>query len=129
MSEPKEAPNEDRRQFIKGASCAIGCAIGLVPMLAAVRVVLDPIGRERVGGGSFTLLANLDELQPGKPVMVPVVAEKRDKWSVSESVIGAVWLIREKLDTAPANQEGAPHEGPAACDRVQQRLPAPRLLC
>ena len=128
MSEPKEAPNEDRRQFIKGASCAIGCAIDLVPMLAAVRVVLDPIGRERVGGGSFTLLANLDELQPGKPVMVPVVAEKRDKWSISESVIGAVWLIREKLDTDPANQEGSPDDANPAGDSRSPDEPAMKAL-
>ena len=126
MSEPKETSNEDRRQFIKGTTCVIGCAIGLVPTLASVRVVLDPIGRERVGGAGFTRLAHFDELQPGKPTMVPVVAEKRDKWSISESVVGAVWLVREKLDNASANPEGArtpPTKPPDAANPVEKGAP------
>jgi len=97
MAKSDQKPNEDRRQFIKGTTCVIGGAIGLVPTLAAVRLAMDPLGRERDGGGDFTRLANLDELEPGEPTMVPVVAEKRDKWSRSTGVVGAVWLLRENL--------------------------------
>ena len=115
---PETGEEPDRRQFIKGASCAIGGAVGLVPALAAVRVALDPIGRERGDGGGFTRLANLKDLEPGKPVMVPVVAEKRDKWSRSEGVVGAVWLLREKLEGG-ANW-ASDEDGPAmkAADHV-----------
>ena len=35
----QEDSQPDRRDFIKGASCAIGAAIGAVPMAAGVRVV------------------------------------------------------------------------------------------
>ena len=50
----EEQDQTDRRKFIQGASCAIGAAVGLVPTVAAVRVVLDPIGREREeSGGGF----------------------------------------------------------------------------
>ena len=114
MSESEEAPNEDRRQFIKGASCAIGGAIGLVPAVAAVRVVLDPIGKERPRGGGFTRLAHVDDLEPGKPTKFTILATKKDKWSIYRDVpVGAVYLILEKLDKAqPKKQPSSiPQEG------------------
>ena len=39
----QEDSQPDWRDFIKGASCAIGAALGAVPMAAGVRVVLDPL--------------------------------------------------------------------------------------
>ena len=107
MPESKKTHDDDRRQFIKGATCVIGGAIGLVPTLAAVRLAMDPIGRKRDGESDFTRLANLDELEPGKPAMVPVIAEKRDKWSKSTGVVGAVWLLREN----PADNNNAENNG------------------
>ena len=107
MPESKKTHDDDRRQFIKGATCVIGGAIGLVPTLAAVRLAMDPIGRKRDGESDFTRLANLDELEPGKPAMVPVIAEKRDKWSKSTGVVGAVWLLREN----PAGNNNTENNG------------------
>jgi|GEM_PF-3537135 len=43
MSKENGFSQPDRRDFIKGASCAIGAALGAVPMAAGVRVVLDPL--------------------------------------------------------------------------------------
>ena len=128
MSESEEAPNEDRRQFIKGASCAIGGAIGLVPTVAAVRVVLDPIGEERSLGGEFTRLAHVDDLEPGKPAKFTILATKKDKWSIYRDVpVGAVYLILEKLDKAhPEKQPSStPQEGEdsSATDAKKDNVP------
>ena len=76
--DPNEQP--DRRQFIKGASCAIGAAIGAVPMVAGVRVALDPLGKE--GGdrdGKFFQLANLGDLKPGIPKKYSIFDDRKDK--------------------------------------------------
>ena len=47
MSTDMESQNQedqpDRRGFIKGASCAIGAAIGVVPMAAGVRMARLPM--------------------------------------------------------------------------------------
>jgi len=129
MAKSDQKPNEDRRQFIKGTTCVIGGAIGLVPTLAAVRLAMDPIGRKRDGGGGFTRLANLDELEPGKPTMVPVVAEKRDKWSRSTGVVGAVWLIRENLATNKEPTEENPPDPSGPSMKASPHVTAFSTIC
>jgi hypothetical protein len=88
----------DRRQFIKGASCVIGAAIGAVPMAAGVRVALSPLAdKEAAEGGAMIRLADLADLKPGVPVKFAIVADKSDKWTRYKDVpVGAVYLVKQK---------------------------------
>ena len=95
VSSKEESP--DRRDFIKGASCAIGAAIGAVPMAAGVRVVLDPLSRQATaeGGAEFIRLADVSDLPEGEPMKFAIVEDKTDKWSRYKDVpVGAVYLLK-----------------------------------
>ena len=106
MSESEEAPNEDRRQFIKGASCAIGAAIGVVPMAAGVRMALDPLSREAIAvDAEFIRLAEVSDLEAGVPRKFAIVEDKRDKWSRYKDVpVGAVYLLLEKAEDSKSSE-------------------------
>ena len=98
-SEPKNQDDQpDRRGFIKGASCAIGAAIGVVPMAAGVRVAMDPLSRqETVVDAEFIRLAEVSDLEVGVPKKFAIVEDKRDKWSRYKDVpVGAVYLLLQK---------------------------------
>lgn len=88
----------DRRCFIKGASCAIGAAIGIVPMVAGVRVALNPLGEKKSGAkAEFKKLAQLADLKTGVPKKFSIVADKTDKWTRHRDVpVGAVYLLKQK---------------------------------
>ena len=102
MSANSESKNQDdqpdRRGFIKGASCAIGAAIGVVPMAAGVRVAMDPLSRqETVVDAEFIRLAEVSDLEVGVPKKFAIVEDKRDKWSRYKDVpVGAVYLLLQK---------------------------------
>ena len=88
----------DRRQFIKGASCVIGAAIGAVPMAAGVRVALSPlVDKEAAEGGAMIRLGDLGDLETGVPMKFAIVADKSDKWTRYKDVpVGAVYLVKQK---------------------------------
>ena len=94
-NEESQPDQPDRRDFIKGASCVIGAAIGAVPMAAGVRVVLDPLSHHENGGegeAEFIRLAELAELPDGEPMKFAIVEDKSDKWSRYKDVpVGAVY--------------------------------------
>ena len=95
-SEANAGDEPDRRKFIKGASCAIGAAIGVVPMVAGVRVALNPLSEKSEGGETdFLKLAELSELELGVPKKYSIVSDKKDKWTRQRDVpIGAVYLLK-----------------------------------
>ena len=111
MSTDMESQNHedqsDRRGFIKGASCAIGTAIGVVPMAAGVRVAMDPLSRqETVVDAEFIRLAEVSDLEVGVPKKFAIVEDKRDKWSRYKDVpVGAVYLLLQK---AKEDERGEP---------------------
>lgn len=114
MSKENESSSEesqpDRRDFIKGASCVIGAAIGAVPMAAGVRVVLDPLSRESTSDGEaeFVRLADTSELPEGEPMKFAIVEDKTDKWSRYKDVpVGAVYLLKTTAQTAEGDAEDA----------------------
>ena len=102
MSTDMESQNQedqpDRRGFIKGASCAIGAAIGVVPMAAGVRMAMDPLSRsETAVDAEFIRLTEVSDLEPGVPKKFAIVEDKRDKWSRYKDVpVGAVYLLLKK---------------------------------
>ena len=105
--DPNEQP--DRRQFIKGASCAIGAAIGAVPMVAGVRVALDPLGKEGgEGDGKFFQLANLGDLKPGIPKKYSIFDDRKDKWTSYKNVpVGAVYLLKTSAKSTESDDANA----------------------
>ena len=111
MSTDMESQNQedqpDRRGFIKGASCAIGAAIGVVPMAAGVRMALDPLSRKGiVADAEFVRLAEVSDLEAGVPRKFAIVEDKRDKWSRYKDVpVGAVYLLLHK---AKERESGEP---------------------
>ena len=106
---PGSDEQPDRRQFIKGASCAIGAAIGAVPMVAGVRVALDPLGKEGGGGdGKFFHLANLGDLKPGLPKKFSIFDDRKDKWTSYKNVpVGAVYLLKTNAQSAEGEDANA----------------------
>ena len=118
-NEESQPDQPDRRDFIKGASCVIGAAIGAVPMAAGVRVVLDPLSHRENGGegeAEFIRLAELTELPGGEPKKYAIVEDKSDKWSRYKDVpVGAVYLLKKKVeegkDAVIAYNTVCPHLG------------------
>ena len=105
-----EESQPDRRDFIKGASCVIGAAIGAVPMAAGVRVVLDPLSRKSTNDGEaeFVRLADTSELPEEEPIKFAIVEDKTDKWSRYKDVpVGAVYLLKTAPQTAEGDAEDA----------------------
>ncbi len=127
MTDPSPAPAPtDRREFVKCASCAIGGAIGLLPMAAGVYVAIDPIrqggGPSSVGDG-FLRLAMLEDLPVGgAPVKFSIVSDKADKWSrYSQVPIGAVYLQQTKPGEVVAFNTVCPHLGCFVDYRASQK--------
>ena len=110
MSANSESKNQDdqpdRRGFIKGASCAIGAAIGVVPMAAGVRVAMDPLSRQETAvDAEFIRLAEVSDLELGVPKKFAIVEDKRDKWSRYKDVpVGAVYLLLEKAEDSKSSE-------------------------
>jgi Rieske Fe-S protein len=110
MSTDMESQNQgeqpDRRGFIKGASCAIGAAIGVVPMAAGVRMALDPLSRKAIAvDAEFVRLAEVSDLEVGVPRKYAIVEDKRDKWSRYKDVpVGAVYLLLEKAEDSKSSE-------------------------
>ena len=111
MSTDSESKNQndqpDRRGFIKGASCAIGAAISVVPLAAGVRMAMDPLSRQETAvDAEFIRLAEVSDLELGVPKKFAIVEDKRDKWSRYKDVpVGAVYLLLQK---AKEDERGEP---------------------
>ena len=111
MSTDMESQNQeeqpDRRGFIKGASSAIGAAIGVVPMAAGVRMALDPLTRKAIGvDAEFIRLTEVSELEVGVPKKFAIVEDKRDKWSRYKDVpVGAVYLLLQKAKEGESGEK------------------------
>lgn len=110
------AGGEDRRGFVAIAAGAIGAIVAAVPVLAGLRVFIDPITRTstRTKSGEKIRVATLDAMpEIGKVYRFPVVTTREDKWNTYEaSPIGAVFLRRTSADQDPvAFTSVCPHLG------------------
>ena len=104
----------DRRSFLKKlAANIISGVITLVPLAAGLAVWLDPVRRKTQTGGQLVRVATLNALpDDGVPRKFPVIASRADAWNRSpETLIGAVYLRREKGGTARAFNVICPHAG------------------
>jgi Rieske Fe-S protein len=103
----------DRRGFLKKAAAAvIGGLVGLVPTLAGLMVLLDPL-RHKSAAGSFIQVTTLDSLpDDGVPRAFKVITDKVDAWNKYSHVgVGAVYLRRTGGDKIEALNVVCPHAG------------------
>jgi menaquinol-cytochrome c reductase iron-sulfur subunit len=103
----------DRRNFFKGAlAVVVGGIVGLVPALAGLMVLLDPLRRQAAAGAAVRV-TTLDALpQDGVPRKFPVLANRSDAWNRYTNVpVGAVYLRRTSADQVEALNVVCPHAG------------------
>ncbi|MEQ1860241.1 MAG: Rieske (2Fe-2S) protein [Chthoniobacteraceae bacterium] len=107
---PADAPVE-RREFLKGAACALlGGACVLAPLAAGITVLVHPLSLE--GPPVEVKLTTLDVLPIGKPRIFQVVAARRDAWTqFPTQAIGAVFLLRKSEEEIVAFNAACPHLG------------------
>ncbi len=118
MSKPidSDLDQEPRRTFLTEFwSLVIGGIVSIIPGMAGVAVLLDPLRRSKAKGeGNWIRIAPLDAVpDDGIPRKFPVIAEAHDAWTYSpEERVGAVYLTRlaGALDVQALNVV-CPHAG------------------
>ena len=113
MTQPTQPPNAERRDFFKkAAAAAISAVVGLIPALAGLAVILDPLRRKSAAGG-FVRVTSLAALpNDGVPRKFPVLADRTDAWNkFPQTPVGAVYLRRTGEKTAEALNVACPHAG------------------
>ncbi len=105
----------DRRKFLKVATCAVGGGLGLAAGIPAVKLLLDPSGKQIVTTPKEPLdLGPADRLRVGAPprrfdIVAPVV---KDAWTAASNVVlGAAWVRRTAPDKIEAFSGVCPHLG------------------
>ena len=113
MHSQKSPPEPGRRGFFKKSlSVVIGGIIGLVPAVAGLMVLIDPLRRKAAAGGAIKV-TTLDALPAdGVPRKFPVLADKTDAWNKFTDVpVGAVYLRRTSDGKVEALNVVCPHAG------------------
>lgn len=113
-TKPAQCGCSDRRGFLKKlAANIIGAVITIVPLASGLALWLDPMRRRAKNVGQLVRVANLSALpDDGVPRKFAVIASRVDAWNRSpETVIGAVYLRREKDGKARAFNVVCPHAG------------------
>jgi Rieske Fe-S protein len=107
--------DEDRRKFLKVATCAIGGGVGLVVAAPVLTLLGDPAGKVTVTTPTTPLDVGLAEqfragAEPRKvDVVAPIV---KDGWMAARNVVlGAAWIRRTAPDKLVALSAVCPHLG------------------
>ncbi len=93
-SDPATAAEDQRRGFLgKLMAVVIGGVVSMVPLLAGLYTIFDPLRRKSAQGAPL-FVARLDALKPGGPPQrFPVIADRTDAWNrYPKDAIGAVYL-------------------------------------
>jgi len=111
---PPDQPDQpERREFMtKAAAVAIGGVCTLVPAVAGIVTVLDPLRRKSALGGPL-MVTTLEALpNDGKPRRFQIIADREDAWNkFPNTPIGAVYLRRVNETTVEALNVTCPHAG------------------
>src|SRR5688572_26112336 len=113
MDTPDAPPPTDRREFISKATAALlGGSLVVVPAIAGLGVLMDPLRRISQSGASV-LVANLNSLpENGEPRKFSVLATRVDAWNRTPNVpVGAVYLQRIASNKVRALNVVCPHAG------------------
>jgi menaquinol-cytochrome c reductase iron-sulfur subunit len=107
--------DEDRRKFLKVATCAIGGGVGLVVAAPVLTLLADPASKITVTTPSAPLdLGLAEQFRAGAaPRKVDVIAPiVKDAWMASRNeVLGAAWVRRTAPDKIVALSAICPHLG------------------
>jgi menaquinol-cytochrome c reductase iron-sulfur subunit len=107
--------DEDRRKFLKVATCAIGGGVGLALAVPTLSLLIDPAGKTTVTTPSAPLdLGSVEQFRVGgEPRKVDVVAPVvKDAWNAARNVVlGAAWVRRTAPDKLLALSAVCPHLG------------------
>jgi menaquinol-cytochrome c reductase iron-sulfur subunit len=107
--------DEDRRKFLKVATCAIGGGVGLVVAAPVLTLLVDPASKVTVTTPTTPLdLGLAEEFRVGaEPRKVDVVAPiVKDAWMAARNVVlGAAWIRRTAPDRLVALSAVCPHLG------------------
>jgi Rieske Fe-S protein len=113
MGDP--ASSENRRSFLKGATLALGGAVGVIFAVPLVRYLLFPVGRKVVSSAvePVDVIAESALVAGGPPVQVAIVAaEQRDAWGKRDKVgVGSAWLSKDTSGKVTAFSAVCPHLG------------------
>ncbi|HEU4729809.1 MAG TPA: ubiquinol-cytochrome c reductase iron-sulfur subunit [Kofleriaceae bacterium] len=107
--------DEDRRKFLKVATCAIGGGVGLAVVAPALTLLASPAGKITVTTPTTPLdLGLVEQFRVGaEPRKVDVVAPLvQDAWTASRNVVlGGAWIRRTGPDKIVALSAVCPHLG------------------
>jgi menaquinol-cytochrome c reductase iron-sulfur subunit len=107
--------DEDRRRFLKVATCAIGGGVGLAVAGPFVTLIAAPAGKVTVTAPTDPLdLGAAEQFRVGaEPRKVDVVAPMvKDAWIAARNVVlGAAWIRRTAPDKIVALSAICPHLG------------------
>jgi Rieske Fe-S protein len=108
-------PDDDRRKFLKVATCAIGGGVGLAVAAPVLILLADPAGKITVTTPTTPLdLGLAEQFRAGaEPHRVDVVAPiVKDGWMAARNVVlGAAWIRRIAPDKLVALSAICPHLG------------------
>lgn len=93
-----EVDLEERRGFVKFLCIVIGGIVSAVPFGAGIWAYLNPLTREKEGGGDgFIKITTLDAIPAnGTPAKFSVIADKEDAWNKFKNIsVGAIYLLKE----------------------------------
>lgn len=107
--------DDDRRVFLKVATCAIGGGVGLAVAAPVLTLLADPAGKITVTTPTVPLdLGLAEQFRVGAdPRRVEVVAPiVKDAWMAARNVVlGAAWIRRTAPDKLVALSAICPHLG------------------
>jgi menaquinol-cytochrome c reductase iron-sulfur subunit len=113
MDTSNASPQTDRRDFItKATAVVIGGSLVVVPAIAGLGILLDPL-RRKSESGATVLIATLNSLpENGEPRKFSVLATRIDAWNRTPNVpVGAVYLQRLEGEKVRALNVVCPHAG------------------
>jgi menaquinol-cytochrome c reductase iron-sulfur subunit len=107
--------DEDRRKFLKVATCALGGGVGLVMAAPVLSMLVDPARKMTVTLPTAPLdVGRAEQFRVGgEPSRVDVVAPiVKDGWTAARNVVlGAAWIRRTAPETLVALSAVCPHLG------------------
>jgi Rieske Fe-S protein len=107
--------DEERRKFLKVATCAIGGGVGLVVAAPVVTLLVDPANKITVTTPTAPLdLGLVEQFRVGaEPSRVEIVAPiVKDAWMATRNVVlGAAWIRRTDPGKVVALSAVCPHLG------------------
>lgn len=108
-------PDEDRRKFLKVATCAIGGGVGLAVAGPVLTMLASTAGKITVTTPTTPLdLGPAEQFRAGaEPRKIDIVAPViKDAWIAARNVVlGAAWVQRTKEDKLVALSAVCPHLG------------------